>query len=212
VLDYISAFSVLFPLAAALYKFRQLNTGLKILGVFFIFSAAVEAMMIILSGYGVKNVWLANVFALLEAAVYFYLCGRWFNLVEMFKAVMWLFIMYFIYWLLTTFFAGSFLEFNDKEKVLKGIFLIGISGYLLIRISAEDSIMLVKDYRFWILSAILIYFSISEVVFATANFILDNNHPAMEYVWAIHSMINIISNLLFAYGFVCYYRKVNFSI
>ena len=183
---------------------------MKILGVFFIFSTTIEFTLIILSEYGIKDIWLINVFAMLEGLVYFYVCGKWFQSEQMFRRVMFLFVIYFIYWLYTTFITGNFIEFNDKEKILKGILLIIVSGYLLIHISKEDSIMLAKDYRFWILSAILIYFSTSEVVFATANFVLENR-PAIQYAWAIHSVINIFSNLLFAIGFACSYRKMSFS-
>jgi hypothetical protein len=209
-LDYISALSILVPLIVSFLRFTALNRDLKILTCFFVFATVIETSNFIEFTHQMNNLWLLNIFALIEGAVFFYLCAKWFDSLKAFRAVMLLFGLYFIYWIYTTFITGNFFDFNDKEKTLKGILLIVISGYLLIRISAEDSLLMTKDYRFWILSAILIYFSVSEVVFATAHFVLENQ-PAIQKAWAIHSVINIISNLLFAIGFACSYQKMSFS-
>jgi hypothetical protein len=211
-LDYLSSFSILFPLAAALYGFRRLNFEMKLLGYFFILSAFVDVTLLITASFHANNLWLLNIFMLIEAAVYLFICARWLHSEKLFRSVMVLFVLYFLFWIYTTFVSGSFTEFNDKEKTLKGILLVLISGYLLIRISQEETIYLTRDYRFWVLSGILLYFLIGVIVFTTANYVLENHVKAMYYSWSIHSVINIISNLLFAYGFLCYYRKMSLSI
>ena len=183
---------------------------MKLLAWLFVFGTVVESFNFIEFSQHRNNLWIVNIYTLLEGVVYFNLCARWMYSPRLFRLGMQLFIIYVLYWIFTTFISGSFLQFNSNEKVLKGIFLIGLSGYALIHLSREDAIMLTEDYRFWILSGILIYFSITEVVFATSNFILDKNEPALRTIWAIHSVINILSNLLFAIGFVCNYRRPSF--
>jgi hypothetical protein len=209
-LPYFSAFSIIFPLAVSLYCYKFLSAELKIVCWLFIFAALIEIFNVIVLTTHTNNLRIVNVYVLAEGAVYFYVIARWFESAKMFRLTIALFGVYFIVWIYTTFISGSFSDLNNKEKTLKGILLIILSGYLLIRISTEDSTMMTRDYRFWILSAILIYFSITEVVLATANFILENE-PVIRYAWTFHSVINIIANFLFAIGFACTYRKSKFS-
>jgi hypothetical protein len=210
VLDYLSTLSILIPLGASLYKYRLLTAELKVLSWLFIFASTVEVINFIQFRSGINNLWIINIYVLVEGAIYLYVIGRWFDSVKLFRLTMALFAAYFIVWACTVFVSHGFFELNNQEKTLKGILLIILSGYLLIRISMEDSITMTQDFRFWILSAMLIYFSLTEVIFATASFVLENQ-PAVHYAWAFHSIINIISNLLFAIGFACSYRKMNFS-
>jgi hypothetical protein len=211
-LDYLSTFSILFPFAAALLHFRLLNAELKLLGWLFIVSALIETYCLVTSQYRINNVWLLNIYNVLEGFVFFYICARWFQSGRLFRFIMGAFIVYVMYWTYSTFITGSLFEFNEKEKTLKGILLILISGYLLLHISKEETLVLTQDYRFWFTAAMLVYFSVGVALFSTANFVLEDNVKAMYYSWNVHSVINIICNLLYAYGFTWYYRRVNLSI
>jgi hypothetical protein len=208
-LGYISSLSILFPFAAALYRFPLLNKELKIMGWLFIVSTVIEIVSFATSYYRVNNLWLINSYNIIEGFIFFYICGRWFQSQKIFRAVMILFAVYAGFWFYTTFISAGFFEFNEKEKTLKGILLILITGSLLLRISKEDTVFISQDYRFWFVAAILIYFSVGVVIFSTANLILEDNIKAMYYSWNVHSVINIICNLLFAYGFTWYYQKVS---
>jgi hypothetical protein len=211
-LGILSSLSILFPFAAALYGFRLLNKELKLLAGLFIFSTAVEITSFITSYYRVNNLWLLNSYNLIEGFVFFYICARWFQSATVFKVLMTIFGLYVLYWMYSTVVASTIFDFNDKEKTLKGILLILTSGYLMLQFSKEETIVLTQDYRFWIIASILIYFSAGVAIFSTANYILEDNVKAMYYSWNAHSVINIICNLLYAYGFTWYYQKVNSSI
>jgi hypothetical protein len=208
-LIYCSSLSLLIPLFTSIAKYKRLNNELKFLTWLFIFGAIVELTIYISRGYKFHNIWIFNIFALVEAFVLFYIIGKWFNSSRMFKAAIFLFALYGLYWFYTTFITSSIFDFNSKEKTVKGILLIFLSGFLLFRLAENEEIKLISDYRLWITFAILFYFSLTLIVFTTANFLLTDHTKAMQYSWAIHSVTNIISNLLFAFGYLCYYRKTN---
>ena len=196
---------------AALYMYKQLHSEIKLLGNFFILSTAVELFILVTSEKGIPNIWLFNVFGLIEGIVLFYICGKWSGTQRAFYTIIFLFLLYVVYWIYNFYLSPDISQFNDKGNSLKGILLIIISGFVFIRIT-KDNDMINKDYRFWILSAILIYFGVGTIIFATANYILDNTEKAMTASWNIHSIVNVISNVLYAYGFRCYYQYQNLPV
>lgn len=208
-LDYISTISVLIPLLASIYRYKRLNTELKLLSWLFIFASIVELINFISVRNHISNFWIVNIYSLIEGFVIFYIISKWINVQNMLKVTLILFVIYCLYWLYTTFFISSIFDFNSKEKTVKGLMLIFLSGYLLIRLSIDEKIVLYKDYRFWISCDVMIYFSITLIVFSTATVFLEDNHRAAYYSWMIHSIINTISNLIFAYSYTWYYRKTN---
>lgn len=205
---YISSVSILVPVVTAIYKYNRLNKILKILFWLLVFGAMCELIDFVLLQNKLNNIWLFNLYSITEGFALCYLIGKWFNSKPMFRIAMTLFVCFSFFWFYSIFISNGMYEFNSAEKTVKGIILIFLSGYLLILLSMDENLVIGTDYRFWISTAILFYFSMTLVVFSTANLFLDN-HRAMHYSWTIHSIINIITNLIFAYGFICYYRKTN---
>jgi hypothetical protein len=208
-LNHISSFSVLIPLLTSVYKYKRLNGELKVLAWLFMIAAIIEFALNISAIYGIHNIWISNTFMIAEGFVLFFVIGRWFDSEKAFKITMVLFTLYAIYWGYSTFIIGSIFTFNTTERTVKGIMLIFLSGFLLTRLATHEEIIVSRDYRFWIAFAILFYFSLTLIIFGTANLLFEDHLSVIYYTWIIHSIINIISNLLFAYGFVCYYRKMN---
>ena len=209
ILTYLSSASILLPAAVSFYYFPKLNSELKLLSVFFGIGVVTEAIVLSTSYFQVNNLWLINIFVLLEGFVLMYLIGKWFDSKRLFLVSMFLFVIYGIFWFITSLVSGNIFEFNRHEKTAKAIVLVLLSGTLLIRLSMNEQIDLLKDYRFWMTSAVLIYFAVTLIVYSTASLMLNVSHYLMHYTWSIHSGINIIANLLFTHGFVCYSRRMN---
>src|SRR5436190_7159655 len=104
---YASALSGFLPIAAFIYRFKALNSELKILAIFLIFSVLVEALTFVEGIYRLNNMVLFNIFTLAEGFVFFYIVGKWFHSKRMFKYAMILFFVYFIYWFYTTFITAN---------------------------------------------------------------------------------------------------------
>ncbi len=210
-LDLLSAGSILIPAVISIAKFKKLNFELRVFALFFSFATAIEIASTVMSQCRMNNLWLINVYVLIEGFVLCYLIGKWFETKKLFALSMVIFVVYFIVWCYTTFLVRSIFLFNSKEMSVKSMMMIFLSGYLLIKVSLKDDEPLFQNFKLWMASAMLIYFSVTLIVFSTADFMLDDKYEAMHYSWTIHSIINIIANLLFAYGFVCYYKKTNSS-
>jgi len=208
-LEYLSSLSILLPALIALYRYRLLDSEMKIFALFLLLGSCVEACDIILAHYAMNNIWLFNLFSVLEGFVICYVIGKWFESPKMFRVSMVLFTVYFCYWIYTAMMTISLMEFNNYEKTVKGLIFIFLSAILLVRLSRDESIMIQRDYRFWIAAAVLVYFSATLIVFSTANVFLQDHHRAMEYSWLIHSVVNIAGNILLASGFIWYYRRMN---
>ncbi len=180
---------------------------MKILVLLFFVGALAEAGNYIFRYLFSNNLWIINVFSLFEAIVLFYILREWQYKKWVKNVSIVLFVIYLLFWIYSTCISGSFFEFNDMEKTIKAIFLIFLSIYPMIGFSLDDKLPVYQNYKFWICSALLLYFSVSVVLFSTASLAIDNT-KANEYTWKIHSYINIFSNFIFAYGFLWYSRKM----
>src|SRR5205085_12303924 len=112
-----------------------------------------------------------------------------------------------IFWLSTTFNINSLLVFNDYEKVLKGLILIVSACYVLINYGLNKTSEIFSEYKFWMLSGILFYFTLTLVVFGTSKIILDDSREVLRLTWPIHSAVNLIANIIFSIGYICFLQK-----
>jgi hypothetical protein len=192
----------------SLYRYHGLTYALKIIAWFFLVSTILEGILYITSERRLNNLWLINIFSVVEAFTFCFVIGKWFNSKKMFLVAVLLFVLFFIYWIYSVLMNGDIFNFNGAEKSVKAFVLIFLSGCLLVRLSSSEETPILKNYRFWIAGAIMIYFSITLVVYCTEEFLIDGK-VASYYTWIIHSITNIVSNFLIAFGFVWYYRKMN---
>src|SRR3569832_666901 len=100
-LDYNSAYSIVIPQAVSIYRYQYLTFELRVLCGFFICSAFMEIFNLIVLYTHIPNLWVMNLYTLTEGAIYFYVCGKWFNTKKEFRVVMGMFAQYFIYWIYT---------------------------------------------------------------------------------------------------------------
>lgn len=63
---------------------------------------------------------------------------------------------------------------------------------------------------FWFNTAVLVYFAGSLFVFVFSNRLLAYSQKASYHLWAIHSVCNIMYNLLIATGFWKTKKKQNY--
>jgi hypothetical protein len=158
-----------------------------------------------------NNLWLINVFAVTEGIFFISLLYYW-STSHLFKTIIkFSGIIYVIFWFITTIFINSIFEFNDDEKTLKCIILIIGTCYVLTHYAIESTSRIYNEYKFWILTGMMIYFTLCLVIFATSRIILDSNQKAITITFPIHSAINILTNICFIIGYICFIRKTNSS-
>jgi hypothetical protein len=211
-LDYASSLSILIPALTAILVFGRLNAEMRILALLFIFAAFIEGLNFLSAANSINNVWLINIYSLIEGSILIFILSSWNKYRLLKQAFNLALIIYVLFWIVTTLIINNIFHFNEVEKTAKGILLILISGIILMQNTRTESVKLFRSFVFWITSAILIYFSLTLIIFTTAIHLLNGNHEAMEYSWQIHSVVNILTNIFFANGLRWYYLRKNMSI
>lgn len=201
--------SCLVPLGVFIYRFKKLKGPIVLLAVYLIMVACVESAGLILASNHKSNLSLLNVFSLAEGIVLLIIIRKLANFKYSKQIFLVFLITYTLYWLYTTALVIPINKFNTIENVLKGILLIIGSGSILLQIGSRGENGLTQDWTFWFSAAILIYFSLTLVAYYSVSFVFTDNRSVMKLIWNVNFIAVIIANLLFSYGFLCYYRKKN---
>lgn len=202
-LDLISGFSILLPLLAGLGKIKSLEKEYTLLFVLVAVSFAVEIVADALGLYHRNNLWLGNIFYLVECFFLSIIIARWLHSKKLRQFIIIFLAAYLPVWVFTTFFALDFYTFNHYARTIESFAFVFFSCFLLMAVSTDTSQVIFKNPKFWFGSALLIYFSVNLIVFGTFNYMSSVHGNA----WPIHSVTNIFANLLLAIGFLCTRRE-----
>jgi len=105
--------------------------------------------------------------------------------------------------IISTFYSGGIFQYNTIFEVTECVFLIIISGFLLLKIMTLTSIELKKNNLFWFGSGLLIYFTLSLTMFVVQDINVKNNSTLLSGVLQLYSLANIIANIFYAIAFLC---------
>ena len=177
---------------------------MKLLFLYISLSCCTEALAFVLTKNSSNNLWIENGFVLLECVLLSLILIKS-GLNEVSRLVVYFIPAWVVVWTVSTFmFDGSFFKFNVYGHLVEAVVLVVMSAALLVRLSSQIDEDIFRDARFWIASAILILFAVNMLVYSLANyFFTELSSQAFLKVWVIHSISNIIANLLFSMGFVC---------
>jgi len=207
-IDFISAVTILLPVVAGLFKIKSFNNDFRWLFVFFLFSMVIEFVAHSLKQRGINNLWLGNIYFLVECFVLSIIIARWLKSKRLRIFIAVFLAAYLVVWIFTTFFVLDFYIFNNYARTVESFVFVFLSCFVLMTVSTDTSQVIFQNPKFWFGSALLIYFSVNLIVFGTVNYISSNHGHLMDNTWMIHSVTNIFANLLFAIGFLCIRREV----
>jgi len=191
-----SAVSALLPLAVGIYGARRYRIDMKIFLFFCGMAAFLEGLTLWMAFAKYNNLWLSHFWTLFEFTSLAYIISLWQNsfmaarIIRLSIPVFWLFSFVEVIF-------GNFNAFNTFSKGFASLFLALIAAYSLINLDTKDERSLRTDFRMWMLSGILLYYSGNLVILAGANVVLQH----FRKLWLLHSILNILANLLYAGGF-----------
>ena len=121
---------------------------------------------------------------------------------------------YFLFWIKLNFIHNTIYALHPMDEFIRAFIFILLSIWLLIDISNDIKVPLLQNYRFWLVIAMLVFFSMSLIVFVTYSWFLSSENSIVgKYSWFINSLSAIIANIISTYGFICFYqRKNSFSL
>ncbi len=204
-LYYLSIVSGLFPFILGLSLFRKLNTALRLLLLLFGIALLFEAFGYYLYFFTTfrSNVLIFHFYTLIECSLFIFVFSFWQNDSKL-KRVLRITIPGFAFlWIGSKLFFENFDQHDNYTNSLECVLLVGVSFRTLYVVNQDRLKDILREPRFWISSAVLIYFSANLLPFALGSIIVNWGFP--------HALVNIISNLLYAGGFLCLHPRLNYG-
>lgn len=198
-----SALSSTLPFMGAVICYKWLNKDLKILSILFLAAVTSDLTTLYIRFFTSEfNVWIFHIYTLLEFIILTILLYRW-QVNRLIKKVIGFYIpFYIIIWALSKYFIESLNQIDGFTSTLGSALLMSAVMITFYQIITHEEHISLRDCRFLVMLGILIYNGGNLFIFGVSN-IID--------VWPIHSIFNIISNIVYTFAFLCQHPKLNFS-
>lgn len=196
----ISTFLPFLACVTLLKHFSKQTKSVQYLWAFFAFAAISEIILFILNTQGLRSAWYHHIYTLIEYVLIIMILTNWqtpSTVVRLMRASVPIYISCFIFFKiagLENFEPGSY---NSLTRPLAVLLLSTFSILSLQALWRQSSANLTSDYRFWMLLALVLYYSTSLVLCA---FMFTKNHALLVALFKIHAVANITRNLLFTIG------------
>jgi hypothetical protein len=199
ILEIISTYSGLLPVAAFIYNFRQLDRLMNVIGVFFVIAALVDILLHQLTNWGVtNNIPLIHVFVIINIVFF---CAIYYKAFFVGFAKKLTLILCGLALVITLFFLKNILEYPTQANTASSIAFIVLSlVYFYQLLNRQEFVHIEKQGLFWFNSAVLFYFSINIFLFMLIIRIPVNDRPVF---YVINNITNIIANLLYTIALLC---------
>ena len=202
-LAYIDAATLLAMAIVSVVRYDVLSKDFRILSLFFVGSVINTSLQFYTSMHNINNMVLLHLYTLSEYAVLMYVMSLWQKKVIMMRAFRLSIAAFFVIWGLAKIFIEDHTRFDTFTSPLANFTITCAAVYTMVFLYRENRSTLIKNARFWIISAIIVYYSGNIVFFAFTNILLSYSAPQIMFVWSIHWFIGIITNLLYSEGFLC---------
>ena len=202
----LSLISATVPLIVGLYVFRSLSVEWKILVAYFAITLLGGIVQAYLGNRGINNLWSVYIIMMIEYAFLVFVFSYW-QKKKILKTILYVSIPVFVFMSIgTMYLRGNLQQFNHYSMSIESIILVGISAYTLFEVSKESVGSLLREPRFLIATAVLVYFASTLILFALSNVLLTLPKQTVRVVFTFQVIMNIISNLIYAKGFLCQYQ------
>lgn len=203
-IPYFSFFSTFIPFVLSTWFFKNKNfirqQDLILLWSFWCLSAVVEVIVFVLATKKIHNIWVFQVYSLIEYLVILNLLKGWLQSERMLKWVRYAIFFYPVLFLVVKFTGIEPTDSNSYNFITRPTALVIMVFFIfkaLLELWENTAADLNNDYRFWILFALVIYYSSSTGLF---SFSYVKKEEILKAIVYIHAVLNIIHNLLFTIG------------
>jgi hypothetical protein len=194
-----SVMSGTIPLALAWTRRRVLNQTLSIIISLIALSLTVDTIMVCVGFSGINNMPLAHAYGLIEGILLLTFFSRLLSLPK--RGWINAIIAYSVLYCLNSAFHEDIFTFNSHARTTEALMMLMLSVYALYRFyTKEEDIFIEKSPEFWMVIAILVYFSGALFSFLLSTEILSERPERFYSSWILHNTSNSIKNILFAVG------------
>lgn len=185
---------------------RKSEQPLKVLAVFFVVSTIADFYAVITSGLGINNLNILHIYTILECSffiLFYYTLLKKPAVRTLLLLILVTFVAFAIY---HSFFLANLFEFNSVTRVMEAFILTGCGMYFFYTLFADDGYVNLKRFPyFYINSGVLLYFMGNIFLFMVYKWIITPASGNAD-IWTLHSVINIVANMLYCAGFLCNLR------
>lgn len=198
----LSAASALLPVLAGIVNFRRLDRTVKTAAVFFMVAALFELILVLTIRMGIaNNMPLLHLFIAISIVFFSIIYYRAFYSAALRKAVLFMGPAALLVIVANALLIQGIWLYPSLSNTVQGIMLISFSLLYFYQIfTRQEYIHIEKQALFWINSGVLIYFSVNIFLFMLFNLVIAQQR---QELYAIHSVTNIFSNILYAIGLLC---------
>ncbi len=198
-----SGLSTFLPFLASTFIFKYTNTRSKtflFLWIFFALAVVAEITMFVLGSLGKQSAWIVHVYTIIEYVIIASIFANWQTDMAIAKFVRVSILVYILIFVIAK--AAGLENFsadtiNYVTRPL-AVFLLSVFAFLSLQaLWSHTPENLTSDYRFWMLLAMVLYYSTSLVIFA---FTFAKDRDLLLALVKIHAVVNILHNLLFTIG------------
>ena len=190
-----------FLLGLAIKNKRRLNKDVKWFLLFLGAAVFAEAIISLLSLYEIKNAGAVEIYSVFEFSLLMYILTFWQG-EDNLKKILWLSIpVYWMFYLIVKFSGLENLgsgQINYLTQPIGLMIIFAFSLYTLHHLRFDGHRRLYTDYRFWILSGMLIYSAGGVVIFAFTH--VGSISIGLVLLSYFHAVLNIIQNLFYTIG------------
>lgn len=198
IFNYISAYSGIVPLLVGIYCVKFLQQDMKILLAYFVIAFLVDICNIILAIVFQNNIWLFNIFILIDYTFFVIVISLWQKKKSVKRFLHFSIPIFFLIWIITQINLGSMSQLNNICRSIEAIIFTLVASFTLTQLNNNSSGQsFFRNYRFIIVCGVLLYFAGNTFLFALAR----SGSPFLDSGWVVHSSINISANLIYAWGF-----------
>jgi hypothetical protein len=202
-LTYISIFSVVIPIGAGISKLMTLQKGMKILFAYLIFAISADIyLMWFTRGYKL-SMGLMHIYFLVEYIFIMSVIIVWQEskrIKKSFQLLMFLFVAFWVIAKVTFEPLNGLYTFTASTSQVLLTFGAQVTFFV---VAKDQTLPIIKDYRFWVLLSFIIYYAGTLLNIASRGILI---HYSVEILFLFNSIdwtLKIIFNILFAIGFLC---------
>jgi hypothetical protein len=185
------------------FRYRSLPHPLRILEWFLVVTLGVVVMEFMLALFHVHNLWLSHFYTLIELMFIVLLYSLWIKQKRTRSVLLVSFLVFVVFWIVSKFTFEPFSINDGWMGTFSKVLQITFSALLLVEIVKENEIAWMNDMRLWVVTGIVVYASGTFFLFALFNRMLQISPDRLRLIWSLNWILMIISNLLFARGFLC---------
>ncbi len=195
--------SAAIPVAVGMFTYRKQARAMKILFLLIAIIALVEGYTLYQALHNNDYEWIHFVYMPVEYGLFALIFYYWQDNKWIKQILLWSIFAFAIICLANALALHNFSRTNSFVASVACSLYVPITTYTLYNLQKNTSGAILKDPRFWVSSALLLYSAGALSYFAFMELLPDR---LIIIAWYFHGALGILTNLLYAEGFICQFR------